>query len=435
MMPLRLLKPAARNARTHSKKQIKEVAQSILQFGWMTSIVIDRHNRIVAGHARADAAKALGAKEEPVIRVTDLNETELRLYALADNKLALKSGWNRELLAIELGELELAAPELDLDLDITGFDPGEVDAIKSDFSDANTNPADEIPELPTVPIVRTGDLFVLGPHRLFCGDSASQKSYDVLMGSELATMCFLDPPYNVKIDGHVGGRGRTKHREFAFASGEMSSIQFVEFLLSTVGQTAERLIDGGIAYVCMDWRHAAELLNAGSRIFDELKNICVWSKTNAGQGSFYRSQHELVFIYKRGTAAHINTFGLGQHGRSRSNVWTYAGVNSFRAGRMDELKMHPTVKPVALIADAMKDCSKRGSIVLDTFSGSGSSILAAEQVGRRAFCIEIDPVYVDVSIQRWQRYTGRDAILESTGQTFDELSRQRQSVQAGHKAT
>jgi DNA modification methylase len=234
-------------------------------------------------------------------------------------------------------------------------------------------------------------------------------------------MAFLDPPYNVRVAGHVGGRGRIKHEEFACASGEMTSEQFVQFLKETLGTAARHTVDGGIAYVCMDWRHARELLDAGSAVYDELKNICVWAKTTPGQGSFYRSQHELVFVFKRGASPHLNTFELGQHGRTRSNVWTYPGANAFRAGRMDELKMHPTVKPVALIADAMRDCSRRGSVILDPFAGSGTSIMAAEKIGRRAFCMEIEPRYVDVAIRRWQQYTGKDAILESTGQTFGEL--------------
>jgi DNA modification methylase len=248
------------------------------------------------------------------------------------------------------------------------------------------------------------------------------------MQSERATMAFLDPPYNVRITGHVGGRGRTKHREFAHASGEMTSAQFIEFLRKALDACADYTVDGGINFVCMDWRHAGELLAAGAVVYEELKNICVWVKTTPGQGSFYRSQFELVFVYKKGSAPHINTFELGQHGRTRSNVWTYAGANSFKAGRMDELKMHPTVKPVGLIADAMKDCSRRGSIILDSFAGSGTSILAAEQIGRRAFCIEIDAQYVDVAIRRWQRYTGKDAKLETTRQTFDELTSTRATL-------
>jgi DNA modification methylase len=253
------------------------------------------------------------------------------------------------------------------------------------------------------------------------GDARDENAYVRLMQGKMAEMAFLDPPYNVKIDGHVGGRGRVKHREFAFASGEMTSEQFIQFLQEALGSCALHTVDGGISYVCMDWRHAGELLQAGTTVYDELKNICVWAETTPGQGSFYRSQHELVFVYKRGQAPHLNTFELGQHGRSRSNIWSYPGANAFRAGRMDELKMHPTVKPVALIADAMRDCSRRGSIILDAFAGSGSTIMAAEQIGRRAFSIEIDPRYVDVTVRRCQRVTGRDAILEGAGQTFDEI--------------
>ena len=241
------------------------------------------------------------------------------------------------------------------------------------------------------------------------------------MQGETAEMGFHDPPYNVKVTGHVGGRGRTKHREFVCASGEMTSNQFVGFLEQSLSLTAQHSVAGAIHYVCMDWRHAGELLAAGALAYTELKNICVWVKSNAGQGSFYRSQHELVFVFKHGTAPHLNTFELGQYGRARSNVWHYAGINTFRAGRMDELEAHPTVKPLALVVDAMRDCSRRGSIVLDAFAGSGTTIMAAEQIGRRAFCMEIDPVYADVCIRRWQTYTKRDAVLVSTGQTFNEL--------------
>jgi DNA modification methylase len=421
MLPPRSLAPAQRNARMHSKKQIQQIANSIERFGMINPVIADERGRIVAGHARTEAAKLLGLRYVPVIRVSHLNETEIRAYMLADNKLAEKAGWDREMLAVELGELQIALPEIDLDLEITGFEPGETDSILTDFAQDCHNPADEIPDLDDAFVARTGDIFVLGRHRLVVGDARDEDTYGRLMRSEVADMAFLDPPYNVKIAGHVGGRGRIKHREFTFASGEMSPDQFVRFLENTLGPCAQRTIDGGITYVCMDWRHARELLTAGAAVYDELKNICVWTKTTPGQGTFYRSQHEFVFVYKRGKAPHLNTFELGQHGRTRSNVWTHAGANSFRAGRMDELKMHPTVKPVALVADAMRDCSRRGSIILDAFAGSGTTIMAAEQIGRRAYCIEIDPRYIDVAIRRWQRFTGKDAVLESSGQTFEEL--------------
>ena len=325
------------------------------------------------------------------------------------------------MLALEFAELQIALPEFSLDLGITGFEPGEVDSIIEESAEERADPSDEIPELHAAVTARIGDLFVLDQHRLVVGDTQNAQTFVSLMQGDLAEMAFLDPPYNVQINGYVAGHGRIKYREFADASGEMTSSQYVAFLEKTLGLCARFTTDGGITYCCMDWRHAAELLQAGTTVYDELKNICVWAKTTPGLGSFYRSQHELVFVYKRGTAPHINTIALGKNGRGRSNIWNYAGLNTFRAGRMDELKMHPTVKPVALIADAMRDCSRRGSIILDAFAGSGSTIMAAEQVGRRAFCIEIDPQYVDVAIRRWQRVTGKDVILESTGQTFDEI--------------
>ena len=269
---------------------------------------------------------------------------------------------------------------------------------------------------------------MLGNHRIVTGDARDERVYARLMQSQMATMAFLDPPYNVRINGHVGGRGRIKHKEFTHASGEMSSEQYIAFLKQALALCARHTGDGAISYVTIDWRHSLELLSAGASIFDELKNICVWVKSSPGQGSFYRSQHEFVFVYKKGAAPHLNTFELGQHGRLRTNVWNYPGANSFRAGRIEDLKMHPTVKPVGLVVDAMKDCSQRGSIVLDAFAGSGTTIIAAEQIGRRAFCIEIDPHYVDVAIRRWQRTTGRDAFLESSGQSFDELSIARHPV-------
>jgi DNA modification methylase len=422
----RSLRLAQRNARTHSKKQIRQIADSMLRFGVINPLIVDDRGRIVAGHARAEAAKLLGLKEVPCIRLSHLSETEIRAYMLADNKLAEKAGWDREILALELGDLQIALPEIGLDISITGFDPGEIDSVMLDFSDDRVNPADQVPELENeIVVARKGDLFVLGRHRILVGDARDTHAFERLMQTETAGMAFLDPPYNVKIDGHVGGRGHIKHRDFACASGEMASGRYVDFLKKTLGLCARHIVDGGITYVCMDWRHAGELLEAGAAVFDDLKNTCVWVKTTPGQGTFYRSQYELVFVYKRGQAPHLNTFELGQHGRTRSNVWTYAGANSFRAGRMDELKMHPTVKPVALIADAMRDCSRRGSIILDAFAGSGTTIMAAEQIGRRAFCIEIDPRYVNVAVRRWQRFTGRDAIMEATGQTFEETRAER----------
>ncbi|MGE3155420.1 MAG: site-specific DNA-methyltransferase [Xanthobacteraceae bacterium] len=422
MLSPRKLRASQRNVRTHSKKQIQQIAKSIESFGFVNPIVADNRGTVVCGHARVEAANLLALKSVPVIRVSHLNDAEIRAFMLADNKLAENAGWDREGLAAELGELQVVLPEVELDLSITGFATSEIDSVLGDFNDNRSDPADEVPELEDVKVSQKNDLFVLGKHRIIVGDARDARTLDRLMQGNQATMAFLDPPYNVKINGHVGGRGRTKHREFELASGEMTPQRFITFLQDSMTQCARHTVDGGITYVCMDWKHSQELLTAGLAVYDELKNICVWVKTNAGQGTFYRSQHELVFVFKSGKSPHINTFELGQHGRTRTNVWVYAGVNSFRAGRMDDLRMHPTVKPTALITDAMKDCSRRGSIVLDAFAGSGTSIAAAEQVGRHACCVEIDPRYVDTAIRRWQRLTGKDAVLESTGQTFDELA-------------
>jgi DNA modification methylase len=415
------LTPARRNARTHPKKQIRGIADSIARFGFNCAVVADSRGQIIAGHARVEAAKLLKLSRIPVVRLSHLNEMEIRAYMLADNKLASNAGWDRELLAVELAELQLSLSEINLNLGITGFEPGEIDGIISDFAEGTSNAADQLPDIQEEMISKTGDVYQLGRHRLLVGDACETNAFATLMQHERAEMIFTDPPYNVPIRGHVGGRGRIKHREFVKASGEMSSDQFTRFLQDELGLCAAYTVDGGITYVFIDWRHIRELLEAGAVVYGQPKNVCVWVKTNPGQGSFYRNQHELVVVYKRGDAPHINTFELGQHGRSRSNVWTYPGVNTFKTGRLSELKMHPTVKPVGLVVDAMKDCSRRGSIILDAFAGSGTTIIAAEQIGRRAFCMEIDPRYVDVAVRRWQRVTGRDAILEATKQTFDSL--------------
>jgi DNA modification methylase len=424
--PIDKLRPNPRNARNHSKKQIRQLANSIARFGWTYPIVVDENTVILAGHARYSAAQLLGCHTVPVIVLSGLSDPEKRALALADNKIAANSGWDRKLLAEELGELATLLPEFDLDLEITGFEPAEVDSLLGDLADPEQDPADEAPALEKEAISRIGDLWELGPHRLLCGDAQSAAAYRLLMGGVSAAMVFTDPPYNVPIK-RVQGRGRIKHREFVQASGEMSPAHFTRFLRRSLALAAEHSADGSIHFVFTDWRHINELSAAGSSVYSELKNIVVWVKTNAGQGSFYRSQHELICVFKSGEGPHQNNVELGRHGRNRSNVWTYPGVNSFRAGRLDDLSVHPTPKPVALVADAIRDCSRRGEIVLDPFMGSGTTILAAERVGRRGYGLELDPRYVDAAIRRWQAYTRRDAVLKDSGETFDEVS----AVRAG----
>ncbi len=308
----------------------------------------------------------------------------------------------------------------------------EIDIILGDAAEAAGDreaPEDNVPPLDVVrAVTQTGDLWELGQHRLICGNSREDSVYAALMMGEKANLIITDPPYNVKIDGHVSGLGHIRHREFAMAAGEMSEVEFTEFLRAAFKRLVAHSADGSIHYVCMDWRHMREILTAGYAEYSELKNVCIWNKTNGGMGTFYRSKHELIFVWKAGTAPHINNFELGQHGRLRTNVWDYAGVNTFRADRSYELSMHPTVKPVALIVDAMKDCSRRSDLVLDPFCGSGTILIAAEKVGRVARAIEIDPIYVDVAIKRWELYTGKSAILAATGQTFECVAEARRSV-------
>jgi DNA modification methylase len=425
------LQPYKNNARKHSKKQLRQIADSIERFGFTNPVLVTGDNMIIAGHGRVEAAKLLGMAEVPVRRLAHLDKDEVRAYILADNRIAENAGWDKELLALEFEALI----DLDFDIEVLGFSAAEIDLTIDGFGSGAGDKSSDATQLDPVldqiepvtfgpAITQLGDLWLLGPHRLLCGDARSVDEVARVCGAKPATLLFTDPPYNVKIDGHVSGLGRNKHREFAHASGEMDEDAFTAFLTQSLKAAATQLKDGAIAYVCMDWRHMRELLTAGHAAFDELKNLCVWNKTNGGMGTFYRSKHELVFVFKKGKAAHINNFGLGDTGRYRTNVWDYAGVNTFGDTRDDDLAMHPTVKPVAMIADAIRDCSKRGDIVLDTFGGSGSTLIAADQCGRKANLIELDPHYCDTIIRRYQRITGEAAVLEGTGETFAEMSAQ-----------
>ena len=423
------LSPYPRNSRTHSKKQIRQIADSIRQFGFTNPLLIDSQNVILAGHGRLAAAKTLGLEQVPCVRLEGMTAQQKRAYVLADNKLALNAGWDEELLALELqGLMEF---DLDFDIGITGFSIAEIDGLIEGLNPKDMgNPEDEwVPaDNEEPPVTRIGDIWELGPHRLICGDSLMASTCVALMQGEKAQMVFTDPPYNVAIDGHVGGLGKTRHREFAMASGEMSSDQFTHFLAKAFANLVTHSVDGSIHFVCMDWRHMQEVLKAGEATYSELKNLIVWAKDNGGMGTFYRSRHELVFAFKNGMSPHINTFELGQFGRYRTNVWQYRGVNTLKAGRMDELALHPTVKPVAMIADAIKDVSRRNGIVLDLFGGSGSTLIAAHKTGRRGYLCELDPVYCDRIINRWQVYAKDDAILDGTNESFMDVTRERGAI-------
>lgn len=415
------LKANNRNPRTHSKKQIRQIADSIRQFGFTNPVLIDADGNVIAGHGRIAAAELLGIECVPAIRLDHMSEAEKRAYVLADNKLAERAGWDSQLLALELKYL--TEIDLDFDLTITGFETAEIDLLVSGFETAEGEAGDKVSDVDSTaaPVSRPGDLWQLGPHRLMCGDATQVEAFQQLMCGQTAQMVFSDPPYNVRIDGHVCGLGRVKHREFAMAGGEMSELEFTTFLQTVLGHLAAHSADGSIHFVCIDWRHLYEVLTAGRAVYAALKNLCVWNKTNGGMGSLYRSKHELVLVFKHGTAAHINNIDLGRHGRYRTNVWDYAGINTLGAERGEELAMHPTVKPVALVADAILDCSRRGGIVLDGFAGSGTTLIAAERTRRRAFAMEIDPRYVDTAVRRWQEYSGAAAVLADTKLTFAEV--------------
>jgi DNA modification methylase len=424
-----------RSARRHSKKKVAELADSIRRLGFNVPLIINAENLVLAGHARLAAAKLVGMDEVPVVRVTHLSEVEARAFMLADNKFGLNASWDFEVLADELKALV----DVGFDAVVTGFGEAEIDFTISSAEEAKAikaakSPENRIPQPPAVPVTQPGDIWLLGRHKLLCGDARDPVGYIVLLDGERAHMVFTDPPYNCPIPGHVSGLGKMKHDNFAMACGEMSDREFVAFLTVTLSLVAQSCRDGAIAYVTMDWRHAGELIEAGKAAFSELKNVCVWNKLRGGMGAFYRSQHELVFVFKIGTTPHTNNFGLGETGRHRTNVWDYHGVNALTSSGAEALKMHPTVKPVALIEDALRDCSRRGEIVLDPFGGSGSTLIAAEKCGRIARLIEFEPRYCDTIIARFERFTGKQATLVRTGQTFDEVAADRAAPAAGEAA-
>ena len=404
------LKPYANNARTHSQRQIEDIARSIKNFGFNNPILIDGAGIVIAGHGRLEAAKVLGLAEVPTISLDHLNEVQRKAYILADNKLAEKAGWDTQLLKIEFQTILELDP--DCDLTSTGFDTPQIDIIINDASsNERMDPVDELTSASAIPHqVASGELWQLGRHFLYCGDSLKEESFNILLGDKRADLIFTDPPYNVPINGHVCGNGVTKHTNFVHASGEMSSPQFVEFLKTAFSHLVTYSALGSIHYVCMDWRHVPEITAAGNGTYSELKNICVWNKQLGGMGSLYRSQHEFIFVFKNGNAPHINNIELGKHGRYRTNVWDYPGVHASNSHR-SELKLHPTVKPVQMIADAIVDCSKQGAIILDCFAGSGSTLLAAERVKRTAYLIEYEPKYCDVILYRFEKMTGIKPLL------------------------
>ncbi len=426
-LPLESIAPDPFNPRKHSREQIRAIAHSITTFGFNAPILVDKAGIIKAGHGRFEAAKFLNLTHVPAIRLEHLSEQQAKAYMLADNKLTDRSFWDDGQLALCLKELQDIVT--DFEIEATGFEAPEIDFRIQSLDPPDAASADDEFDAPEGPAVsRPGDLWHLGPHRLFCGNALEAAAYDALLDAELAAAVFTDPPYNVRVNGHAVGKGRRTHREFPMASGEMSRTQFEEFLQSVLQVTRPYTQPAAVHFMCMDWRHIAEALAAVEKSEREMINLCVWSKSNGGMGSLYRSAHELVLVFRAKDEKHLNNVQLGRFGRNRTNVWNYPGMNSFaRRGRARALDLHPTVKPIAMVADAILDVTRRGDIVLDPFCGSGTTVLAAERTGRRGHAIELDPLYVDLTITRWQHMT-KGRALHASGKTFAELCDERNAL-------
>lgn len=426
--PTANLRPGPR-VRKHPEAQIERIRASIEHFGFLCPPLISDTGEIIAGVARVEAARLLHFDELPVLVASGLSAADLKAYRIADNRLAEMSTWDRDVLKVEFeGILEI---DSSFDLQYSGYDTAEIDLVLNPISsEAEQGPDDEAPAPNAIPVSRVGDVWMLGEHRLVCGDALSSETFDVLMGGETARLVLSDVPYNVPVDGHVGGLGKKHHREFVQASGEMTADEFADFLRKASVVMAANLMDGGIVGLFIDWRSVETMLRVGRELGLKLLNLIVWNKSNGGMGSLYRSKHELLCLFKKGKASHVNNVLLGAKGRYRTNVWDYAGVNTFGAGRMADLEAHPTVKPVAMIADAIMDLTDRNELVIDSFVGSGTLIVAAQKTGRIARCTELDPLYVDVAIRRFKARFGIDAIHQGTGLTFDALAAQRAETSA-----
>lgn len=413
-----MLAPNPRNARTHTPKQISQIGVAIKRFGWLVPIVIDENNMILAGHGRWEAAKKMKLAEVPVIRANFLSDADRRAFVLAENRISQLSGWDDDILQAELKSLF----EDGYELEITGFSVANLD-ISLPSEGGSDEP--DTPDIPLNPVSRVGDLWLIGEHRLYCGDARDVNSWETLLGDDRASLVFADMPFNVPIANHVSGNGRNKHREFVMASGEMTAPQFTTFMRAIMRHCVRFSVGGSIHYHCMDWRHMREILDAADGVYTEFKQFIVWVKDNGGQGAFYRSRHELIFVFKSGTAKHQNHFGLGAGGRYRTNVVEYAGCNTFRKARDADLQAHSTVKPLAMVMDFLLDCSTRGDVVVDPTAGSGTTLLAAHRTKRRGAVIELDPGYVDTALARLRAMSGIEPVLAGDGRGFDAIAAER----------
>jgi DNA modification methylase len=416
------------NARQHSKAQLKKIEASIKAFGWTNPIIIDPAGTILCGHGRFEAAASMGLKEVPTITLDHLSEADRKAYIIADNAIAEQAGWSKQMLKSELSGLA----EIGYELELSGFDTLKIETILSmDDPEDELDDDVELPDESILPVCRVGDLWEIGDQRLIVGDARDPEVYERLLGDETVQLILTDPPYGCRIENNVSGSGQVKHTDFVAGAGETSLPEFAMTLLRPAFKCmAKHCASGAIAFVFSDWRAAPHVLDAAAGVFIEVKQCIVWVKTNGSQGAFYRSAYELVYAFKVSDGQHINNFKLGGGGRYRTNVWTYAGANVFRAGRMRDLADHPTVKPKKLCADAIIDCSKRGGVVLDAFAGSGTTLCAAAMTGRRGRGIELDPKYADVILRRVAEQTGAIAMLD--GVPIDEVARNRRAAEADH---
>jgi DNA modification methylase len=425
-LPVSSLQPDTKNARLHSDKQVRQIAKSIEAFGFNVPVLIDARLQVMAGHGRLKACERLGIAEVPVIRLEHLSKHQRRAFMMADNRLTENSEWDNRLLGEQLKILSEA--ELDFSLEVTGFEIEEINVMIEDLSPASEGadePADAVPEPSSVQVSRIGDIWQLGKHRVLCGDTLSHDSYKSVMGDSLANMIFTDPLTNVPIGGNGSGKRKTCQRDLLMASGDMGEAEITHFLSEVFARLATYSLPASLHYICIDWRHMKELLAAGPAAYSELKDVCVWVKNKAVVGSLYRSQHELVFVFKHGESPHHHNLKFRRFGRSRSNLWHYPTAKSFsQLPNGDTLALEPPVKPVAMVADAIRDCSARGDLVLDPFLGSGTTLIAAERTGRICRGLELDPRKVDIAVRRWQAFTADFAYRVADGRTFNELEKE-----------
>ena len=413
MIDIALIIASNKSLRKHSQKQLQKLINAIKKFGFTNPILIDKKLKIIAGELRLLAAKKLGFCQIPVIILEDLTDEEAEAIRILDNRIAEDSEWNYANLqeVIEnLGKFDISFEDLgfetvDYDKIFLNSDSEESEVKNSEQENADWLDAN-IPKKANL-----WDLWRLGDNFILCANSLLQKAFKILMQGELAQIVITDPPYNCKIKGHVCGSGKIKHDEFAMASGEMTEAEFAEFISGFMQHLVKFSFDGSLHYIFMDWRNINILLTQGKKYYTELKDIAIWDKGQGGMGSMYRSQHEMIPIFKNGEAKHQNHIQLGKYGRYRTNVWNYPGVRATNPESLELLKLHPTVKPVSMLHDILLDTSSKNDIVLDCFGGSGSTLLAAERCKRRARLIEIDPRYVDVCIYRWEKETGKTAKL------------------------